>query len=61
MNSPVISSENAREARGTGDGYPKRKGRNRAVCMGCGKSMRRPREYKGGELIRCQACREAKK
>jgi hypothetical protein len=39
----------------------KRNGRNRAVCMGCGRKMRRPREYKGGELIRCPECARAEK
>ena len=38
-----------------------RMSRNRAVCMGCGKQARRPREYTGSpEAFRCPGCRETK-
>jgi hypothetical protein len=37
------------------------RGRNRAVCMGCGRPMRKPRGYRGqNEDLRCPACRQAR-
>jgi len=36
-----------------------RNGRNRAVCMSCGKKTRRPRECRiPPEVFRCRACQE---
>lgn len=34
------------------------KGRNRAICMGCGREFRKPRNYTGKDY-RCPKCRAA--
>ncbi len=37
------------------------KNRNRAICQGCGKQFRLPRNADRGPSIRCVQCRELKK